>query len=79
MVRGALRGAEVAPGEVAVVGDRLYTDMEMDRASGAVAVLVLSGETRWDEAYAHRESWDFAVENLAELGRLFKASRGPAS
>jgi ribonucleotide monophosphatase NagD (HAD superfamily) len=79
MVRGALRGAEVAPGEVDVVGDRLYTDMEMARASGAVAVLVLSGETRWDEAHAHRESWDITVENLPELGRLFKASRGRAS
>jgi hypothetical protein len=33
------------PDELAVVGDRIYTDMAMARAAGAVGVLVLTGET----------------------------------
>jgi len=39
----ALRGAR--PGETAMVGDRLYTDVASGRAAGVLSVLVLSGET----------------------------------
>src|SRR5439155_13966677 len=35
---------KLAPNQLAMVGDRLYTDMEMAHKAGALAVLVLSGE-----------------------------------
>src|SRR5204862_4213464 len=35
---------QLAPGQLAMVGDRLYTDIAMARAAGALAVLVLTGE-----------------------------------
>ncbi len=36
----------LVPQEVALVGDRLYTDIRMARDAGAVAVLTLTGETK---------------------------------
>ncbi|MBR86741.1 MAG: HAD family hydrolase [Rhodospirillaceae bacterium] len=37
------------PSECAMVGDRLYTDIEMAERAGVVAVLVLSGEATLDD------------------------------
>ena len=45
LIDGALERLRLRPQEVAMVGDRLYTDMAMARAAGLTAVLVLSGET----------------------------------
>lgn len=45
MVEGALSRLGLRPEEVAMVGDRLYTDMAMARVGGLTGVLVLSGET----------------------------------
>jgi ribonucleotide monophosphatase NagD (HAD superfamily) len=60
------------PQQVAMVGDRLYTDMRMARDAGAVAVLTLTGETREsdvDQAPAH-ERPDIVVADLDELATL---------
>jgi NagD protein len=75
MVFGSLRGRDVPVGEVAVVGDRLYTDLRMARESGALGVLVLSGETTRGQAEAAPGAYDLAVESLAELGALLAGSR----
>ncbi len=63
--------------EIAMVGDRLYTDIAMARNAGALGVLVLSGEsTRADvEAAPESSRPDLVVENIAELGRLLQESR----
>jgi HAD superfamily hydrolase (TIGR01457 family) len=45
MVEGALHRLGLNAEEVAMVGDRLYTDMAMARAGGLTGVLVLSGES----------------------------------
>ncbi len=37
--------ADASPGQTAMVGDRLYTDVAMGRAHGLTSILVLSGET----------------------------------
>lgn len=52
--------------QLAMVGDRLYTDIAMGRA-GLKTILVLSGETRLDEVAASPFQPDFIVEDLAEL------------
>lgn len=57
---------------LAVVGDRLYTDIAMGLGLGIPAVLVLSGETsRQDLALS---SWqpDYVFENIGELAVLMK-------
>ena len=45
MVRFVAIKSEVAVTEIAVVGDRLYTDIAMANRAGALSVLVLTGET----------------------------------
>src|SRR4051812_2760659 len=44
MLRGLWRKHGLEPENLAMVGDRLYTDVEMARRSGALGVLVLTGE-----------------------------------
>ncbi len=46
MVTGVLKRQGLQPGELAVVGDRLYTDMAMAIRACALGVLVLSGESK---------------------------------
>ncbi len=58
------------PHQVAVVGDRLYTDMKLAKNSGAVAVLVLSGETTKRDLERSDVKPDFVVENLGELTEM---------
>ena len=60
---------------VAVVGDRLYTDMKMARQCGTLAVLVLSGETTPEQAEADPSAADLVVSDLADLGRLLRRAR----
>ncbi|MCQ2120002.1 MAG: HAD-IIA family hydrolase [Bacteroidales bacterium] len=69
------------PEEIAMVGDRIYTDIAMGHNAGAVSVLVLSGETTLETALKvaedartnpQPEHWpaDFIVRDLEELGEL---------
>jgi HAD superfamily hydrolase (TIGR01450 family) len=76
MILGLRRRLGLESGDLAVVGDRLYTDMKMARASGSMAVLVLSGETREEEAKRSREAVDAIVRDLGELGRLLQEALG---
>lgn len=70
MLLGLCSRLGLRPDEVAMVGDRLYTDMEMARRAGAFGVLVLSGEaTQADvDAAAHRP--DLVLRDLAAFGEL---------
>jgi HAD superfamily hydrolase (TIGR01450 family) len=63
--------------EIAMVGDRLYTDMRMARDAGVLAILTLTGETRAhdvEKAPIH-ERPDIVVADLDELARLIQESR----
>jgi HAD superfamily hydrolase (TIGR01450 family) len=70
MLEGVIHRHHVAPHEIAVVGDRLYTDVAMAQAAGAVSVLVLSGETTRNQADAAERKPDFVVENVGQLGEM---------
>jgi HAD superfamily hydrolase (TIGR01450 family) len=59
----------VAPRQLAMVGDRLYTDMAMAKKAGTLAVLVLSGEATAADVAASREQPDMVVADVGELGR----------
>src|SRR6185503_2635645 len=50
MIRGILHCHSLQPANLAMVGDRLYTDIAMARRAGALGVLVLTGETTESEA-----------------------------
>src|SRR5206468_3443458 len=65
----------VSPGEVAMVGDRIYTDMAMAQRAGAMAVLVLSGEASEADAAAMDEPPDLIVADVGELGERLISMR----
>ncbi len=67
--------AQLQPHHLAMVGDRLYTDMAMARRAGAVGVLVLTGETQAHEAAQAVPPPDLVVSGLAELGERLRAAR----
>lgn len=75
MLGGVLRRHGLAPRHVAVVGDRLYTDVAMAQAAGAVSVLVLSGESTRAEVEGAQNPPDFICENVAELAALLRTAR----
>ncbi len=57
----------LAPDEIAMVGDRIYTDTTMARNAGAVGILVLSGETTAEVAAASPNPPDFVFANVGEI------------
>ena len=59
-------------GEIAMVGDRLYTDMEMARQAGIVGVLVLSGEATLEDFEKSGLATELVVDNIAALAELLK-------
>ncbi len=72
--------------EIAMIGDRIYTDTAMAHNAGAVGVLVLSGETTLETAEKVAEDArtnpnpefyppDVIVRDIAELGELILASK----
>jgi HAD superfamily hydrolase (TIGR01450 family) len=75
MLRGILHRHALAPEQLAMVGDRLYTDMAMAQRAGAFGVLVLTGETTAAAAARHSPAPDLVVSGLAELGERLRQAR----
>jgi len=66
MIAPILARHSIRPEELAIVGDRLYTDMEMARRAGAMGILVLTGETT--RADLERAAYpDLVARHLGEL------------
>lgn len=68
MLEGILRRRQLQPSQLAMVGDRLYTDVAMAQRAGAFSVLVLTGEATADDAAAARPAPDLVVPSIAEFG-----------
>jgi len=75
MLDGILTRHGLRPDEVAMVGDRLSTDMTLARESGALGVLVLTGEATRAQAQQSTPPPDLVVEDVGELGALLETSR----
>ena len=67
MILGRLKIEGVEPNKVAMIGDRLYTDMEMARASGVLSVLVLSGEATQEDVDSYSWTPDFVVNSVKDI------------
>ena len=61
--------------EIAMVGDRIYTDVAMAHNAGAFGVPVLSGETTLDVALGSDPQPDLTALNIEEFVRLLLASK----
>jgi HAD superfamily hydrolase (TIGR01450 family) len=72
MLRGILNRHGVRPTELAMVGDRLYTDVRMAKETGALGVLVLTGETMPEQIAKAADPPDLVVQDLNELRQLFE-------
>ncbi len=55
------------PEELAVIGDRLYTDIALAHQTPVTSILVLTGEASLKEAVVSQTPPDLIVESLAEL------------
>lgn len=75
MLREVLQRHELRPENLAMVGDRLYTDMVMAQRAGSFGVLVLTGEATAAEAENHKPPLDLVVHDIARFGDLLKDSR----
>ena len=62
----------VKPSNVAMIGDRLYTDMEMARSSGVVSILVLTGEATQEDVDKYSWTPDFIVNSGGDI--VFEAA-----
>ena len=60
----------IPPNKIAVIGDRLYTDIKLAKNSGAVGILVLSGETSREDLEKSDVVPDMVVKNIGELIEL---------
>jgi NagD protein len=61
--------------ELAVVGDRIYTDMAMAKAAGAVSILVLSGETKPADLSADGFEPDLVTAHVGDLAAILRAQK----
>lgn len=77
MLKGLLRQNGLRAENLAVIGDRFYTDIEMARRTGAISVLVLTGETTLEEARSAEHPPDVIVPNLAALGTKLREAKAP--
>ncbi|MDR1876717.1 MAG: HAD-IIA family hydrolase [Flavobacteriaceae bacterium] len=74
MLDGILTSKNLKPEEVAMVGDRIYTDMIMARNAGAFGVLVLTGEATLEEAKNADSELDIILPSIETLGNLIEYS-----
>ena len=86
MLTGIMERHSLKPEEIAMVGDRIYTDTAMAHNAGAFGVLVLSGETTLETALEvarkaktekNPEFYppDLIAKNIEEFGNLLIESR----
>src|SRR5436190_2276022 len=75
MLHGLAHRHGLQPEEIAMVGDRLYTDIEMARRAGALGVLVLTGEATAADAQKSESPPDLVARDISEFGDLLAQSR----
>lgn len=69
MIMHKIEELGLEPSECAMVGDRLYTDMEMAIRAGCVSVLVLSGEATIEDLQDSGKSVSVVVNSVDSLLR----------
>ena len=56
--------------ELAMVGDRLYTDLELARRAGILGIAVLTGETNLEEIEASNTKPDLILDDIGQLADI---------
>jgi len=66
---------ELAPSQMLMVGDRIYTDVRMAQAASVISVLVLSGEATAEQATSLPQPPDLIIADIGELGERLEIAR----
>ena len=74
IIRAAFERTGCRPEAMAVVGDRLYTDIATGKNAGILSMLVLSGETKHSDLEHASVKPDYVFANLGELAAALKAA-----
>ena len=72
MLSGILSRHGLQPDQIAMVGDRIYTDVAMAHNAKAMGVLVLSGETTLDVADKADPQPHITADSIEVLGALIR-------
>lgn len=75
MIAGIMHRFGLKADEIAMCGDRIYTDVATARNAGALGVLVLSGETTLDTAMTSDPQPPVTVTDIAAFGNMLLQSR----
>lgn len=78
MLRGLLERHQLEASQLAMVGDRLNTDILMARRTGALGVLVLTGETTREDVCGSADAPDLILPSVREWGDLLADARAGA-
>jgi len=70
MLDGILQRHQLHPSQIAMIGDRIYTDLKMAHAAKALGVLVLTGETTIEVAQQSNLKPDIIADDLAVFGQM---------
>ena len=69
-LRYMLKHTGCQPQEMAVVGDRLYTDIAVAAGTEVLSILVMSGETTPEMLASSETKPDLTVENIGRLAEM---------
>lgn len=75
MLEGIMYRYDLRPDEVAMIGDRIYTDIAMAKNTKCFGVLVLTGETKEADLKKCTDTPDLLVADLAEFEELLSAAK----
>ena len=73
MAQLAMEKVGVTPEETAVIGDRIYTDVKSGLNAGALAILVMSGETTYEILEASEDKPHLVLQDAGEILAALKA------
>ncbi len=72
MLDGIMQRYNLQPSQIAMIGDRIYTDIQMAIDARALGVLVLSGETDLEILQQSGLKPDIVVNDISELGQMIE-------
>ena len=75
MLDGIIQKYNLKPNEIAMVGDRIYTDVQMAKNAGALGVLVLSGEATVVDVEQASTKPDIVARDLEELKEFLQKAK----
>ena len=73
MAQLAMEKVGVTPEETAVIGDRIYTDVKSGLNAGALAILVMSGETTYEILEASEDKPHLVLKDVSEITEVLKS------